>query len=42
MFSSTNTNDEQLCSVVRENLQSLPNAGESSLIGAGRQRNIFV
>ena len=42
MFSSTNTNDEQISSVVRENLQTLPNAGESYLIGAGRQRNIIA
>ena len=42
MFSSTNTNDEQISSVVRENLQTLPNAGDSYLIGAGRQRNIIV
>ena len=30
----TNRNDEQLYSVVRENLQTLPDAGEPYVIGA--------
>ena len=34
--------DEQLCSVVREVLEILPNAGETYIIGACRQRNKFV
>ena len=38
----TTTNDEQLSSVVREILRPLPDAGESYVISACRQRNIFV
>ena len=34
--------DEQLCSVVREVLEILPNAGETYIIGACRQCNKFV
>ena len=38
----TTISDEQLCSVVREVLEILPDAGETYIIGACRQRNIFV
>ena len=38
----TNVNDEQLRSVFREVLQTLPDAGESYLISACRQRSFFV
>ena len=38
----TAINDEQLCSVVREILQTLPDSGESYVIGACCQRKIFV
>ena len=38
----TTINDEQLCCVVREVLQTLLDVGESYAIGACRQRNIFV
>ena len=38
----TNINDEQLCSIVREVLKTLPGAGDSYMIGAVRQRNIIV
>ena len=38
----TNINDEQLRSVFREVLQTLPDAGESYLISACRQRSFFV
>ena len=34
--------DERLCSVVREVLEILPDAVETYIIGACRQRNIFV
>ena len=38
----TNIYDEQLCFVVREVLRNLLDAGESYVIGASRQRNIFA
>ena len=37
----TTISDEQLCSVVREVLEILPDAGETYVIGVCRQRNIF-
>ena len=38
----TTISNEQLCSVVREVLEILPDAGETYIIGACLQRNIFV
>ena len=37
----TTISDEQLCSVVREVLENLPDAGETYIIGACRQHNFF-
>lgn len=37
-----NINDKQLCSVVREICQTLPDADKSYVISVCRQRNIFV
>ena len=38
----TNISDEELQTTIRDVLQILPNAGETYLIGACRQRNIHV
>ena len=38
----TTISDEQLYSVVGKVLEILPDAGETYIIGACRQRNIFV
>ena len=38
----TEISTDNLCDVVREVLQTLPDAGESYVIGACRQRNVYV
>ena len=38
----TAISDERVCSVVRKVFETLPDAGETHITGACRQRNIFV
>ena len=38
----TTISDEQLCSLVREVLEILPDSGDTYIIGTRRQHNVFV